>query len=56
MGVDDSVFSRDSLVPAWIKGVLVFCNLKFCKGLSHLVEAAKNCASFQVALSNCCVL
>lgn len=56
MGVDDSVFSRDSLVPAWIKGVLVFWNLKVCKGLSHLVEAAKNCTSFQVALSHCCVL
>jgi len=42
MRVDDGVFGRYGIEPAWIKDVLIFGNLEICKGLSHLVEAAEN--------------
>jgi len=53
MRVDDGVFGRYRIEPAGIKGVLIFGNLEICKGLSHLVEAAKNGACFKPAFFSC---
>jgi len=53
MRVDDGVFGRYRIEPAWIKGVLIFGNLEICKGLLHLVEAAKNSACFKQAFFFC---
>jgi len=46
MRVNDGVFGRYSIVPAWIKDLIIFGNLEICIGLSHFVETAKNGACF----------